>query len=357
MPSTKKLYLNPYMTVQFVNGKAYILDPIKQRAIKKELLNPSFYFLIKTLSGDDPLTIATIAEKFKDSPLFHTFSIEDIEKSLEGLVDSGILVESRDSYDAYLKWTSKGWRVPFLYHHATNNLLKYNYSLHGEKADIETMKRYCANEKPPENLKDFQGSKSINLTKLKLGEIGEDSSDEVSIDTLNKLIHLNFSQIGEVNLHVTGKHVRKPIPSGGARHPTEIYVFLNEVVGIDDGVYFFNCKRNTLEFIASMRSEVFQECMIRNPDAINFQPKIAFLYTSKYERSMFRYRESRSYKVLHLDIGHILQNVTLCCNAMGLKIYNSYASDEKNLSTLLGLKELDEYPFAFSVVGSISERI
>ncbi len=51
-------------------------------------------------------------------------------------------------------------------------------------------------------------------------------------------------------MYATGKHILKPVPSGGARHTTEAYIIVNDGVdGIDFGAYHFNVNNHRLDKI------------------------------------------------------------------------------------------------------------
>ena len=74
------------------------------------------------------------------------------------------------------------------------------------------------------------------------------------------------------------------------------------------------------------------------------------IYSSLFERSMFRYREPRSYRVMHYDLGHLMKNVNLISRAYSRDCYSGPSLPEKLIEELINLDGIRESVMSFSAV-------
>lgn len=108
----------------------------------------------------------------------------------------------------------------------------------------------------------------------------------------------------------------RTVPSAGARHAFETYVLVNRVAGLAPGLYRFAALRHGL--LAADLSEDVADRAVR---ACHDQTMVAraaatFIWVAVAERMRWRYGE-RSYRYLHLDAGHVCQNLYLAAEAVG----------------------------------------
>lgn len=82
-----------------------------------------------------------------------------------------------------------------------------------------------------------------------------------------------------------------------------------------------------------------------------FPISIALVYTTMFERSMHRYRESRSYRVLHFDLGHLSQTVALVATALNRPHRHGYATHEKAVEHRFGLSGIKEACMGYTLLG------
>jgi len=54
---------------------------------------------------------------------------------------------------------------------------------------------------------------------------------------------------------------------------------------------------------------------------------------------MWRYRDSRSYRVILIDVGHVLMNFRACCEALGLAYFCGQGFSDSALCSLLDLDQ------------------
>lgn len=133
----------------------------------------------------------------------------------------------------------------------------------------------------------------------------------------------------------------KTSPSGGARHPIEVYCLAQNVADLKPGVYHYNAGRHTL---ARLRDSVPAAQLFT---ALTEQPWVAqaaavFLMAAITTRSAWKYPQSHAYRVVLLDAGHLGQTFHLVCTALGLSPWTTAAIDEAAAEALLDLEDPSE---------------
>jgi SagB-type dehydrogenase family enzyme len=127
--------------------------------------------------------------------------------------------------------------------------------------------------------------------------------------------------------------------SAGALYPCEIYVAAHSVDDMENGLYHFAIHRHCLYPLR--RGEITPHLAKAVPMVSEKQPGLIFLLTAIYFRSAWKYRE-RSYRYHLLDSGHLLENLILALNAMGLNSELSLDFNDDEINRLLGLDEQRE---------------
>lgn len=109
----------------------------------------------------------------------------------------------------------------------------------------------------------------------------------------------------------------KMVPSGGGRHPTELYLYARDVEGLTTGVYHLNTALSCLERLSGPVEEalLMSAC---GEQLWTAKAQVLLFYTSRIKRNQWKYSHSRSYRVLHYDVGHFAQAVGLTVVDMGL---------------------------------------
>jgi SagB-type dehydrogenase family enzyme len=116
--------------------------------------------------------------------------------------------------------------------------------------------------------------------------------------------------------HATPNQPRRTYPSGGARYPVEIYVYLRmSSEDISPGFYHYRSDLHALEAVRITEAEEAPK-FFGYPWA-NDAAGAIFL-TAIFDRSAKKYRE-RSYRYILLEAGHISQNILLVGEALGIE--------------------------------------
>ena len=155
--------------------------------------------------------------------------------------------------------------------------------------------------------------------------------------------------------------IRKIYPSGGSRHPTELYVFPVAVHGMDPGVYHFSLETNSLDLIGPALSidqleQVFPGPFRARKD-LDFEPSVLMLFTSVFERNMYRYREPRTFRTLFMEVGHASATLGIVATALGLASYTHHAIDDELAESLVGINGLIEGSLYGAAIGVPSHGV
>jgi SagB-type dehydrogenase family enzyme len=354
----------PWLSILATGEGCFLYDPITRGSW--DPTEAFAGFLLEILSFCKEWT----REEIVNAVLMQLASIDILEARthVEDLLSAGILLSdmdarSKDFNDTYERWRLKGWGEAFVLHAHTNLLPKLDYeSDEGIHRDVNTMRSYIAERTPPSNYKNIPGpliplriDTPVNERPLRnILEDEEISGDQspLSFSELSWFTYLAHGQIGNCSLPLTGNHIRKTVPSGGSRHPIETYVLVMEAEGIDAGLYHYNVQHNA--FTLTRRgsfSDVFLKEIVQQHHRIRFHARAAFIYTAVVERSMFRYRESRSYRVIHHDLGHLMENAALLASAISRSEYRGYQFNDLPVVKLLELDSLREIPMGYLIIG------
>lgn len=165
------------------------------------------------------------------------------------------------------------------------------------------------------------------------------SVESASMGSLLALMRSTFGQTGWIKFPNQGRYVKKLVPSGGSRHPTEAYVVDYESLKL----LHFDVKEDTLKFISNLESfESIRDSIFEMSGALEFSPKYIIILTSMVDRSMWRYREPRTYRVLCNDVGHIVEHLSIGARALSMTLCTMHGFSSKTLSDMMGLSEQDE---------------
>jgi SagB-type dehydrogenase family enzyme len=136
-------------------------------------------------------------------------------------------------------------------------------------------------------------------------------------------------------------------PSAGALYPMEIYLVAGEVEGMEAGVYRYNPKEHviTKQVEGDMRPKLSDAAL--GQEVIQDAP-ISLILAAVYERTTQKYGQ-RGIRYVHIEVGHIGQNVYLQAETLGLGTVMVGAFDDQKVKDILGLD--NEEPLGIMPVG------
>ncbi|HEX6751586.1 MAG TPA: SagB/ThcOx family dehydrogenase [Longimicrobium sp.] len=177
------------------------------------------------------------------------------------------------------------------------------------------------------------------------------SGDAVSLDDFARVLLWTWGRSQVLHDPVFGEYVVKTSPSGGARHPVEVYPLVLRVNGVEPGLYHYSVRCHAL---SQLRSGFFADEAARlcaGQQWVADAAAVCFM-TAVVQRSAWKYRQPHAYRVIHLDAGHLGQTFHLACTALGLAPFTTGASRETEVQQFLeidGVSEIPMYVAAFGV--------
>jgi len=167
--------------------------------------------------------------------------------------------------------------------------------------------------------------------------------------TLEELTYLLWVSQGVK--HVSSRpSTARTVPSAGARHAFETYLLVNRVTGLDAGLYRYAAIENSLLPLhaeVDIAENIAHACL----DQSQITGSAAtFIWVAVVERMFWRYVE-RGYRYLHLDAGHVCQNLALGAEQVGSAICPIAAFDDELLNGVLGFDGEDLFVVYLASVG------
>ncbi len=143
----------------------------------------------------------------------------------------------------------------------------------------------------------------------------------------------------------------RTVPSAGGLYPIEIYPAINNVQGLERGLYHYDIQEHSLSLLkeGDFRDKVAKMCLDQN---IAFTSAINFIWTAMIGRSQWKYLQ-RCYRYIYLDAGHVGQNLYLIAEALGLGACTIGALYDDELNQFLEIDGRNETTIYVGVVGKI----
>ncbi len=147
---------------------------------------------------------------------------------------------------------------------------------------------------------------------------------------------------------MTGKEGFRAAPSAGATYPLETYLVAGEVPGLAPGVYRYDPAQHSLILHqqGDVRSALASACL--GQEWVKNAP-LSIALSAIYERTTKRYG-ARGRQYVHMEIGHVAQNVYLQATALGLGTVIVGAFEDDRVSKVLALPP-NEVPLAVLPIG------
>lgn len=138
-----------------------------------------------------------------------------------------------------------------------------------------------------------------------------------------------------------GRIALKTSPSGGARHPGEVYVLAIRVNGLERGLYHYSADRHRL--VRLRRGATRRDVDVYLPGQPWYRSAAVLLFmTAVFAREQWRYRFPRAYRAVLLDAGHLCQTCCLVSTWLGLAPFCSMAFPDSRVERDLGIDGITE---------------
>jgi SagB-type dehydrogenase family enzyme len=167
------------------------------------------------------------------------------------------------------------------------------------------------------------------------------SGRKLPLAALSTLLGLTAGVQKWVEVPVYGKVPLKTSPSGGARHPIELYVVAWGVDGVAPGLYHYAADTHVLE---RLRAGVRPRQVAKYLPLSGYFARAAFLvlFTAVFERQLWRYPYARAYRAALIETGHMAQTFCLTATSMGLAPFCLMGLADSAIERDLGIDGITE---------------
>lgn len=175
---------------------------------------------------------------------------------------------------------------------------------------------------------------------------------------------------------------KRTSPSGGALHPTECWLIVQRVEGIQPGLYRYRIDTHALQPVmpaiappqpgdvgtqllgdAAQRGwttdelRAFAQIAVAGQDFFADAPVLCVL-APRFHRNFWKYRNhSKAYRVTVLDAGHLSQTLQLCAIQVGLGPFVTGAINEIDIERAFGLIGYLESPMVVCGFGTRAAKL
>ena len=171
--------------------------------------------------------------------------------------------------------------------------------------------------------------------------------------SLLQLSFLLWASQGVKSIRGNNYATMRTVPCGGARHPFETYLVVQNVESLERGVYHYLPMTNEIEFIKPLENipQVITDSVVGQKWATD--ASVVFYWSIVPYRAEWRYGEAACLRSL-VDVGHVCQNLYLACEAAKLGTCAIISFDFDFCNNMLGLDGEEEYILYCSPVGTVS---
>lgn len=142
----------------------------------------------------------------------------------------------------------------------------------------------------------------------------------------------------------------RTVPSAGARHAFETFLLINRVVGLKPGLYRFLALGHGLIEVnldPDIGEKVVAGCLGQRFIASS---AVTFIWIADVPRMYWRYVE-RGYRYLHLDAGHVCQNLYLATESIDCGACAIAAFDDDEMNKVVGVDGEKQFVIYIGAVG------
>jgi SagB-type dehydrogenase family enzyme len=243
-------------------------------------------------------------------------------------------------------------------------------SFHFATKDVEYLqrspsffRRYLAESPQPPLLKSYGKAPHIHLPRQRTPDSEfahvllarkthrEFSRQEIPLGVISTLLHYTWGVTGRIDAPPFGRLFHKTSPSGGARHPGEVYLLAMRVGGLAQGLYHYNCLHHRLERLRSLQAVEKAVAYTAGQEFVG-DASALFIMTAVFPRVQWKYRFARSYRVVLLETGHLCQTFCLVATWLGLAPFCTAAFEDTMIEEDLSVDGIRESALYVAGVGT-----
>jgi SagB-type dehydrogenase family enzyme len=332
-------YRRPYSLVSYWEADAFFLENFLAgtRIKARPALMP---FLDRCKSFSTPREI-----------IANFAGVASIRELVEHLISAALLIEENSDLELRdrainEKWA---WSINARYFHFSTQMVEYTFDFAALTKFYEA--KACI-ASPPSPFKKIRGPQlSLNsgdCLNMSVSEALDNrrtcrnfERSSISFDMFCSLVSVTWGMTHYYNESMLDRRIVKRAPSGGARHPIEVYPIVLRVDGVEAATYHYDVELNVITRIRDVISEEELENLFSGQYWVR-DAAVIFIMTAALPRSMWKYDHSRAYRVIQLDAGHLGQNLHLVATALGLGVFTTAALQDRAIETMLGVDGITE---------------
>ncbi|MDH5363637.1 MAG: SagB/ThcOx family dehydrogenase [Dehalococcoidia bacterium] len=138
---------------------------------------------------------------------------------------------------------------------------------------------------------------------------------------------------------ITGAGRLRAAPSAGATYPLEIFAFIGKqaIEGLQAGIYHYDVDNHSLVLHqpGDLRKELARAAL---DEGFIASAPLDIVICALYPRTSYRYGR-RGERYVHMEVGHVGENIHLQAVALGLATVEVGAFDDEEVRKVLGVEE------------------
>jgi SagB-type dehydrogenase family enzyme len=169
------------------------------------------------------------------------------------------------------------------------------------------------------------------------------------LPTLATLLHTCYGIQGSVPLG-DDELLTRPVPSGGALYPLELYLLVRQVTDLRSGIYHYSVPTHALELLDTESVPLARLTEIFMGQSYAGDAALVVVLTAVPARALWKYAD-RGYRLILLEAGHVAQTLNLAAAALGWGCVNLGGFLDMELGNLIGLDNELEVPLYAIALG------
>lgn len=299
----------------------------------------------------------TIADALRE---FRAYSPRSVSRAILRLIDAQLLLECGSTAWKRDRLVESSWK-PWLPEGGLHFMTKDTPYIGADWPMKKRMELLPAGRAPPQ----FKTIPGAVVMRLSPHELERDTFFEtlharrthrefargpVLLEDVSKLLRTTWGVQGYLDADLFGKLPYKTSPSGGARHPGEVYLMALRVEGLERGFYHYQAKDHRLAKLPGNATARAASAYCAG-QAYFGKAAALFIMTAVFARTMWKYGRARAYRVVLLEAGHLCQTFCLTATRLGLAPFSTAALRDSLIEKDLGLDGISESVLYVAGVG------
>lgn len=170
----------------------------------------------------------------------------------------------------------------------------------------------------------------------------------VTLSQLSQLLHFS-NGITFIKDFGAKKFFLRAAPSAGACYPIEMYLAVDNVEGLEKGLYYYHPIDHHLVLL---KKEEIKDKLYRYTYELDFvkEAPFYFLFSNIFSRNEWKYQK-RALRYSMLDCGYILQNLNLTASSLKLAVNLLGDFKDNEINTLLNFDANEEITLMLAALG------